>query len=1060
MTEHRNPWLLARPQIDAPTAERVAAGQFALEGDAVELGSQQDRNYRVTGAARSMLLKFDHPDAPYVGRTLQRLIIDALTRAGVPTPALLDPAEASETGTGAGSDTDAADLTATTADGQTVAVRGFAWVDGTALEAEPVTSGARAEQLGELAGRTVVALAAPAAGTPERAARAGLSSAVAPSTTAPAAETLSETAQALAQVAGPRQWELGNALAVTEALAHYLPLAQREACLDAARTADAVVRTLAHALPTQVIHGDLTTDNVMLDADGKLWVIDLGDAGISWRIAELAVAAADVLGRTGSIARAARTVRGFARVLRAAGTPLTETECAAIWPLITLRGATLAVGGWSQLDIDPGNDYARERMEHEWRVFARATEVTPDLAEAQLRVAAGFAHRPGARYEPLVSGTVHTIDLGIESELFDRGAWLEPGVEDRLAADVLAARVLAAQPLADAGSANPVAVVARFGETRLARVPERVSETGAPRARCVELWTQPGTELHAPFGGTLTVISAHATGTGTGTGPDAGAGAAAAHTHEHELEQGFELEDAGVVLRVMGAGLTLLPSVAGEVTVTQGTALAVTGEASIRISRRVAGHEAGGAFAPFDGEYETDGALDPSPLIGLGVWAAADAELERQREQARRNDAMGGAAERFYADPPRIERGWRSLLVETRGRAYLDMVNNVTAIGHSNPQLADRVARQLLLLNTNSRFLYRAYADFTERLLAQVHDPALDVVIPVNSGSEALDLAIKMARVATGRDGIVAAREGYHGWTMASDAVSTSAFDNPHAAESRPDWVHICEAPNAYRGPHRGADAGPAYVADLEAQLAQLAAAGTPAAGFVCEPVLGNAGGVIPPAGYLEGAYAAIRAHGGLAIADEVQVGYGRLGHAFFGHEMQGARPDIIAVAKAAGNAYPVGAVITSRRVVDALAREGMFFSSAGGAPASAVAATAVIDEIERQGLQQNALEVGEYLQAQLGELAERHELIGAVHGTGLYQGIELVRDRLTLEPARNATAWVCEQMLHEGVIVQPASERQNVLKVKPPMTLSKAEASDFVAALDRVLARVPAELR
>lgn len=1019
MTEHRNPWLLPRPQIDAETAARVAAEWFGVQGDAAELGSQQDRNYRVTvasdisgpaGTARSMLLKFDHPDAPAEGRKLQRLVNEALARAGVPTPALLNP-EAQST-------TAAAELAAMTADGQTVAVRGFEWVDGHALEAEAVTSGARAEQLGELAGSVVVALATDDAGP------------------------LNTTAQALAQVTRPRQWELGNALAVTEALAHYLPEPQRAACLEAARAADAAVRALAHTLPAQVIHGDLTTDNVMRDADGKLWVIDLGDAGVSWRVAELAVTAADVLGRTGSLACVARTVRGFARMLRAAGSPLTEIECAAIWPLITLRGATLAVGGWSQLDIDPGNDYARERMEHEWRVFARATDIATTLATAQLRLAAGFAHRPGASYTPIVAGAVRTVDLGVESELLDRGAWLEPGIEDRLAAEALTASATDEEQAADA-------VVSVFGETRLARVPARVSDTGAARARCIELWAQPGTELRAPFGGSLTRLGESSTSPGQ----------AADNAPKRESVRGFELEDEGVVLRVTGAELTLPPDSAAPITVTQGTVLSTMGEASIRITRRVTGYEAAPEFAPFDGEYETDGALDPGPLTGLGVEAAADPELERQREQRRRNDALGGAAERFYADPPRIERGWRSLLIDTRGRAYLDMVNNVAAIGHSNPVLADRVARQLLLLNTNSRFLYRAYADFTERLLAHVQAPELDVVIPVNSGSEALDLAIKMARVATGREGIVAAREGYHGWTMASDAVSTSAFDNPHAAESRPDWVHICDAPNAYRGPHRGADAGPAYVADLETQLAQLAAAGTPAAGFVCEPVLGNAGGVIPPAGYLEGAYAAIRAHGGLAIADEVQVGYGRLGHTFFGHEMQGARPDIIAVAKAAGNAYPIGAVITSRAVVDALAREGMFFSSAGGAPASAVAGTAVIDEIERQELQRNALEVGEYLQLRLGELRARHKLIGAVHGTGLYQGIELVRDHTTLEPARAATEWVCEQMLQEGVIVQAASERQNVLKVKPPMTLSREEADDFVTALDCVLAKVPADL-
>jgi 4-aminobutyrate aminotransferase-like enzyme len=366
--------------------------------------------------------------------------------------------------------------------------------------------------------------------------------------------------------------------------------------------------------------------------------------------------------------------------------------------------------------------------------------------------------------------------------------------------------------------------------------------------------------------------------------------------------------------------------------------------------------------------------------------------------------------------------------------------------------MADAVSRQLNLLNTNSRFLYEAYADFTEKLLAHSPDPSLDTVIPVNSGSEALDLAIRLAQVATGRRHVLAVREGYHGWTMAADAVSTSAFDNPYALESRPDWVLLADAPNPYRGVHRGADAAEGYLAGLREAIAEFDRAGTPPAAFLCEPVHGNAGGVLPPEGYLEGAYEAIRAAGGLAIADEVQVGYGRLGSAFWGSEMLGAVPDIIATAKAAGNAYPLGAVITRREIVDALRDEGMFFSSAGGAPASSVAGIAVLDAIREERLQQNAHEVGEHLRGRLLDLMGEHPIIGAVHGRGLYLGIELVRNRETLEPATEETARVCERLLDFGVIMQATSERQNVLKVKPPLVLTREEADRFVGALERVL--------
>ncbi|MFD1202163.1 aminotransferase [Leucobacter albus] len=946
-------WLLARPGVTEGAAGEIAERCFGVRGHAIEVGSQQDRNFAVRGeTGDGILLKIDNAATDDATREFQALVGGAIAAAGVATPAAV-------------ASLDGADTRVVTA-AETVVARAFQWIEGRPLADEMRLSGFRAEQLGTLAGRAATGL------------------------------------RGIEHPAADRdiQWELGRANAVIEELAGALPEERRAECLAAARRADAAVSALSHKLLRQVIHGDITADNVLCDAAGTLWVVDLGDAAMSWRVAELAVTAADVLGRTGSIAQVGRVVRGFC-----AEAELSEPELAALWPLIVLRGAVLAVSGWSQLDIDPGNDYARERLEHEWEVFARAAAIDPAEAEAQLRLAAGLPHRSGTQYAPLAGASPQPLDLGVASELLDRGAWLEPGIEQRLAEQALAAAPVVAAP---------------FGQARLSRVSPRADAPAAARSRAIELWAAPGTELVAPFAGEL--------------GGD---------------DEALELADLGVVLRLSGAA-----RLAANGRVRAGQVIArVPAGLPVLVSRRWRDAAPDPTFAAFDGEYETDGALDPSLIVG--VCAVADPELELRGERTRRDAAMGGASERYYAEPPRIERGWGALLIETRGRAYLDMVNNVTAIGHSHPRLADSVARQLNLLNTNSRFLYGLYADFTSRLLEHSPDPALDVVIPVSSGSEANDLALRLAQVATGRKMIVAAREGYHGWTMASDAVSTSAFDNPHAADSRPDWVDIVSAPNEYRGRFRGEGAAERYVAELRERLAELAAAGRAPAAFISEPVLGNAGGVIPPAGYLAGAYAAIREAGGVAIADEVQVGYGRLGSHFWGSELAGAVPDIITVAKAAGNAFPLGAVITKREIVDALREEGMFFSSSGGAPASMAAGLAVLDVIRDEGLQENARVVGEHLIEKLRRLGERHPMLGEVHGSGLYLGVELVRDRATLEPATEATREVCERLLAHGVIMQATSERQNVLKVKPPMTLTIAQADVFVAALDRVMSEV-----
>jgi 4-aminobutyrate aminotransferase-like enzyme len=417
----------------------------------------------------------------------------------------------------------------------------------------------------------------------------------------------------------------------------------------------------------------------------------------------------------------------------------------------------------------------------------------------------------------------------------------------------------------------------------------------------------------------------------------------------------------------------------------------------------------------------------------------------------RREASFAAVQEHYYADPPRIERGWRHHLAATGGRVYLDMVNNVAVLGHSHPRVEAAVARQLRRLNTNSRFNYASVVEFSERLAGLLPAP-LDTVFMVNSGSEAVDLALRLALVGTGHQDVVAVREAYHGWTYASDAVSTSTADNPNALSTRPPWVHAVDAPNSYRGRYRGSESV-RYSADAVLLIGELADRGRPPAAFLAEAFYGNAGGMPLPDGYLAAVYAEVRRHGGLAIADEIQVGYGRLGHWFWGFEQQGVVPDVVTVAKATGNGYPLGAVVTSRAIAERYRDAGYFFSSTGGSPVSSVVGLTVLDVIRDEGLQANAARVGAHLKARLEELAVRHALIGAVHGSGLYLGVEFVRDRGTLEPATEETMAICDRMLELGVIIQPTSDRMCVLKIKPPLCLDVAGADFFADALDRVLA-------
>lgn len=436
---------------------------------------------------------------------------------------------------------------------------------------------------------------------------------------------------------------------------------------------------------------------------------------------------------------------------------------------------------------------------------------------------------------------------------------------------------------------------------------------------------------------------------------------------------------------------------------------------------------------------------DPASALGIATSEPTPDDLLRRREAV-----VAEVQEHYYSHPPRIERGWREYLVGVDGRVYLDMVNNVASVGHAHPRIHAAVSRQTRLLNTNSRFHYAAITEYGERLAATLPDE-LDTVFFVNSGSEAVDLAIRLGMAATGRTDVVAMAEAYHGWTYASDAVSTSIADNPHALETRPDWVHTVEAANSYRGRHRGPDAA-RYAPEAVERIRALAADGHAPAAFLSETFYGNAGGVALPDGYLREVYAAVRELGGLAIADEVQVGFGRLGAWFWGFRQQGVVPDIVAVAKSIGAGFPLGAVITRREIADRYRTQGYFFSSTGGSPLSSVVGMTVLDIIDDEGLQENARVVGGHLKARLEALGERHPLVGTVHGSGLYLGLEFVRDRDTLQPATEETAAICDRLLELGVIMQPTGDHQNVLKIKPPLCVSRESVDYFADMLDRVL--------
>ncbi|MGQ7298139.1 aminotransferase [Quadrisphaera sp. KR29] len=808
------------------------------------------------------------------------------------------------------------------------------------------------------------------------------------------------------------QWDLRHASRVVDVLLPSEPdPAVRELVQEAASAAREALAPVAGHLPVQAGHFDVTDDNVLRREGAAVpdAVIDFGDVTASWRVAEIAVTVSSVLHHDGASPESALpAVRAFD-----ARRHLLDAEVSALWPLVVLRGAVLVLSGRAQVRLDEGNDYASAALDRELRVLQQAVSVPLAVLTAMTREALGRRQADGPAGpawsgEPLLPPPVRTVqlDASTESPLNDAGAWREAGTLD-------AAALAALDAGADVvGLPAWVPVLAAAGEP-LPTGPDR-TPTGTT------VWLARATPL-TPGGGRVARARGSLTWT-AGGGAVTVSGALGEDAGDDGAPGGAHVLPARTPLLVQRhpAGSTPPPA-------------RVTPRLA-RAWRAVVGDPGAALGLP----------SSPPPSSPSPAGGAEDDVL------ARRHRVLAEVQEHYYGAPPRIERGWREHLVTVDGRVLLDMVNNVASVGHAHPRVVEAGTRQMHLLNTNSRFHYRAITDYAERLAATLPDE-LDTVFFVNSGSEATDLAIRLAMASTGRRDVVAMREAYHGWTYASDAVSTSIQDNPNALETRPDWVHTVDAANSYRGRHRGQDAW-RYAPEAVAVIDELAASGRPPAGLICETFFGNAGGVALPEGYLEQVYAAVRRHGGIAVADEVQVGFGRLGGWFWGFEQQGVLPDVVAVAKSIGAGHPLGAVITRREIADRYRTQGYFFSSTGGSPVSAAIGSAVLDVIQTEHLQENARVVGAHLKERLTELGDRHDLVGTVHGSGLYLGVEFVRDRETLEPATEETAAICDRLLELGVVMQPTGDHLNVLKVKPPLCLSQQSADAFADALDHVL--------
>jgi len=417
-----------------------------------------------------------------------------------------------------------------------------------------------------------------------------------------------------------------------------------------------------------------------------------------------------------------------------------------------------------------------------------------------------------------------------------------------------------------------------------------------------------------------------------------------------------------------------------------------------------------------------------------------------------RRERLMGDSQLFYDPPIHMVRGEGIWLFDVEGRRYLDCYNNVPHIGHCHPAVVEALTGQIATLNTNTRYLGAAVLDYAERLGATMSG-RLTACAFVNSGSEANDVAWRMAKAYTGNAGGLTMEFAYHGITEAIHGFSPSA-DVDLAV---PPHMRTLMPPDDYRGPYRRGepDFGARYASDADRAIASLAEAGLKLAAFMVDSAFMSNGMLEAPEGYLAAVTGKVRAAGGLLIADEVQSGFGRMGRHMWGYGHHGVQPDIVTIGKPAGNGHPLGVIVTTPEILRSFQGRTGFFSTFGGNNVSCAAGLAVLDVIEREGLIANARRSGAYLKCRLAELAGRHALIGDVRGVGLALGMELVRDRATLEPAKAETKRLLNLVRDEGVLVGSEGERGNIVKIRPPIIFTTEHAEIVVDAFDRALGRL-----
>lgn len=993
-------------KISPYEAQHIAKELFHLSGTAIALDGEADFNFKIQTSNKNYLLKISRPneDLDYVDFQ-SKLLQHVATKNTMEIPEII-------------LDTNGSAISTTKDDnGEDRLVRLMSWLEGRLWSSVNPHTNSLLKSLGEKAGLITAGL------------------------------------QDFEHHFAERylEWDISNALWCREKLDMFEET--RKNILSTFLDAFEQIQPEYAAFRKSVVHNDVNDNNIIVEDEliqpSVRSIIDYGDAVKTQTINDVAITLAyAIMGKEDPIAAAVEVLRGYHKQL-----PLLEEELAVLHTLVAMQLTITVTKAAMNTIAEPENEYHQISEKPAWEALEKWIDLHPELAACHFRKACGFdAHENLNSFKSFGSNNQCSVKILFPTLQFEQvenvdmsvgSTWLGHEFEytdlDLSNFKIAQLEKNAPASLFAGGYLEPRS----FYSTPAYQIEGNCGPEYRTVHLGVDFLVQDQTPVHAFCDAEVT--SVHDNNIDQDYGPTI--------ILKHALEHGKCFYSLYGHLSM--DSLNHLQK--GDV-LQQGDLVGYVGT-SVENGGWVPHLHFQFMLNMFDNVTNFPGVATPNsmsvweeicpdPAIVFKDFISETNTASQEEILTYRKQHLGKGLSISYDQPLHMARGNGVHVLDSTGRRYLDTVNNVAHVGHEHPRVVEAGRKQMALLNTNTRYLHETINSFTKEFLSTFPDE-LSVVHFVNSGSEANELALRMCQAVTNQKDMIAVEMGYHGNTQGCTNISSYKFDAKGGAGA-PEHTHIVPLPDRFRGMYRGEQESHTYATHIQEQVNNIQAKGRNVAGFICESIISCGGQIELPENYLKTAYAAVRNEGGLCIADEIQVGIGRVGTHFWGFQLHDVIPDIVTVGKPLGNGHPLAAVICTQQVAEAFANGMEYFNTFGGNPVSCSIGLEVLRVVRDENLQKNALTVGTYVKESLRQLSSQFPIIQDIRGQGLFLGFELADEHT--DPLPEKAAYLVNRMREFGILMSTDGKDNNVIKIKPPLVFSIENADELISRIKTVM--------